>query len=129
MATLGGYFNVGTGTFFAPVDGVYYLSGYARCETSACDITLRLNGGTQVCGWGTDMVERINNNNDFSGNWYSTGCATVERLTLNQQISMWYESGESNDCMQDTTFHYTHLNVLLYMADGEVAAFVPGTQG
>ncbi len=42
VQTVGGYFLASTGTLFAPTSGVYYLSAYARCETSDCDITIRL---------------------------------------------------------------------------------------
>ncbi len=41
VATTGGFFNSGTGTFTAPRNGVYLVSGFGRCERQACDVTIR----------------------------------------------------------------------------------------
>ncbi len=38
--TVGGFFA--NGQFFTPDSGVYLLSMSVRCETSACDVTMRL---------------------------------------------------------------------------------------
>ncbi len=40
-ATRGGFFNTTTARFTAPVDGLYFVSAFVRCETQGCDISVR----------------------------------------------------------------------------------------
>ncbi len=80
--TTGGFFNTTSGRFRAPVDGLYVISAFVRCETQGCDITLRYNGYFEskfnnifsealncyrtnfdlAAGFGTDLVDQIEGN-------------------------------------------------------------------
>ncbi len=56
----------------------------------------------------------------------TSGCATLEYLTIGQTLSMWMESGAGSDCTFETSFSYNHLNVMLLMASEQVATFANG---
>lgn len=120
VASTGGHFNAGTGTFTAPVDGYYHVDVSMRIERQAGDITLRLNN-VAIAGFGTDLVERLE---DLTGNnlgptgpyWSSHSVAKNVYMTTGQTLHMVYESGQSNDCSYDTSFHYGQFNVNLIRA-------------
>ncbi len=46
VTTTGGQFT--SGTFTAPMTGVYYISYCARCEQQACDVTVRWVYGNDI---------------------------------------------------------------------------------
>lgn len=102
----------------APRAGTYYISAFARCENNACDCTVRV-GGTRVAGFGTDRVERWEDqvgqfNNAY---WSSHGVALFRRLTAGQAVNIFMESGASNDCLRDTSYFYGQLNMFLYLPE------------
>ncbi len=59
----------------------------------------------------------------------TTSCATIEYLLGFQTITMWMESGQSNDCVHLNVFSYNHLNVLLLMPDTGLPLLTPGPFG
>lgn len=117
IATLGGYFLTGTGTFLTPYNGVYQVCMSARAETGAVDVSLRIGGSTRIAAVGTDLIQRLGDNSNFAGTWSSHSICRNVRLTAGQQLTMWMESGSSNDCTSETNFVYNTLDVNLLFAD------------
>lgn len=122
VAATGGYFS--GGTFTAPVNGFYNVSVSARIETQAGDITLR-HRGLIVAAFGTDLVERRENQEGYtsgntSGIWSSHGVSKNIYMNRGEQLVLFYESGRSDDCSIETSFHYGQFNVNLIRATASV---------
>lgn len=120
ITTTGGQFS--GGVFTAPRNGVYHISGYGRCEKQACDVTIKVNGSTNIAAFGTDLVKIAEDQANMVGGstgygWMSTGVSTIQRLTTGQTVAMYMESGQSTDCLYDTSFFYGHLNVFMIFSD------------
>lgn len=116
VASSGGYFS--SGTFTAPVSGFYHVDVSARIETQAGDITLR-KSNVIIAAFGTDLVERIEGSSgNTSGVWASHGVAKNVYMNSGETLTLWYESGQSDDCSIETTFHYGQFNVHLIRATG-----------
>ena len=118
QTSTGGYFSTQTGTFTAPISGFYHVGASMRIETSAGDITIRHNG-TPIAAMGTDLIERLTGNTmDFGGHWSTHSVSRNVYLNVGDSLTLVHESGESNDCVYDTTFKYNHFNVHLIRAVG-----------
>lgn len=114
---VGGYFQTSTGTFQAPIAGVYHICMAVRAETSAVDVTLRA-GGTRIAAIGTDLIERLTGNSqNLEGHWSSHSVCKNVYLPQYTPVNMWMESSEANDCTYETSYRYNHLDINLLFAD------------
>lgn len=75
--------------------------------------------GTRVAAYGTDLNERWEGGSSpGDGIYWSSHCVHVAcRLTANQEVTTFMESGRGDDCLVETSFFYGQFNAFLYFAD------------
>lgn len=106
------------GVLTLPHRGVWALGHSCRCDQQACDMYMEING-TPVSAAGTDLVERTENR--VGAGWASKSVSTVEFVEANAQVQIRFDSGQSDDCLLETSFWYCHLWAWLIMNDDGAA--------
>merc|ERR1711973_32523 len=107
-ATTGGAFNAGTGLFTPPYNGFYQICMAGRVRENAHgDLTIRVDG-SQVCATGTILPSRVSNS---GSGWSSHQICCNQKLTTSSAVTFWLESTGSNDCVMETTWWYTRVDI------------------
>ncbi|UAA37809.1 hypothetical protein KIH87_14020 [Paraneptunicella aestuarii] len=116
IASAGGYFSTATGTFTAPINGLYSVNFSMRISTGNGDITLRHNG-TRIAATGTNLVDYTQTVSGWS-TWSTHSVSKNLYMNAGDTLNLWYESGSTTDCSIETSFKYNHFNVNLIRAVG-----------
>ncbi len=72
----------------------------------------------KIAAFGTDLVEKRENRAGRSDGptntyWSSHGVSTLRYLNAGDTVSLWMESGQSNDCLYESGWFYNEFSVLL----------------
>merc|ERR1712183_718984 len=99
-------FTTGTGIFVAQVAGWYKICAYSRFQNSGNSVDMCIRkASTRIACYG----------NAIQNDWRTTGVCTIQSLAVNDQISLYLESGGSSDCVQQTSWRYNRLSIHMIM--------------
>merc|ERR1712150_102102 len=99
---------LGSGTQCGPrtVAGWYKICAYSRFQNSGNSVDMCIRkAGSRIACYG----------NAIQNDWRTTGVCTIQSLAVNDQISLYLESGGSSDCVQETSWRYNRLSIHMIM--------------
>merc|ERR1712112_120452 len=93
-----------SGTLTPPKEGYYHICAYSRFQNSGNAVEMCIRKGTQRIACYGNAVQY---------DWRSTGACTNVLLATTDTVSLYLESGGSQDCVQETGWLYNRISIQL----------------